>query len=110
MLIIDCLKLIFLFWRVGTPLSYVIPIIFVGTTLVQLFLLCKLKKQWLFLAIFVGIAVLCQLTLWIVVAAMNIGRNAVGLALIGAMVITYSMTIVLGCALGLLIRRFMTHK
>ena len=41
---------------------------------------------------------------------LTMGKNAVGLALIGAMVTTYSMTIVLGCALGLLIRRFMIHK
>lgn len=110
MLIINCLKLIFSFWKFGTPLSYIISLIFFGATIIQLFLFCKLKKQWLFLAIFAGIAVLCQVTLWIIVAATNMGKNAVGLALIGAMVTTYSMTIILGCALGLLIRRFMIHK
>lgn len=109
-MIIKSLKLIFSFWNSGAPLSYIIPAIFLGAMTMQLFLLCKLKKQWLVLTIFAGIAVLCQLSIWIVAAAMDMGRNAVGFALVGAMVITYSLTIVLGCALGLLIRRLMIHK
>ncbi len=108
MIIINSLKLIFSFWKTGAPLSYIVPIVLLGATIIQLFLLCKLKKQWLVLAIFAGIAVLCQLSLWIVAAVM--GRDAVGLALMGAMVITFSMTIVLGCALGLFIHRYIIHK
>jgi len=108
MLIINSLKLIFSFWKLGAPVSYIIPVALIGTVIIQVFLLSKLKKHWLVLAIFAGIAVLCQVSLWIVAARM--GRNAVGLALIAAMVITFSMTIVLGCALGLFIRRFILHK
>lgn len=68
------------------------------------------KKPWLVLAIFAGIAVLYQSSLWMIGAFMDLGWNAIWLALIGVMVITFSMSIVLGCALGLLIRKFMIHK
>ena len=75
-------------------------------------LLCmkRSKKPWLVLAIFAGIAVLYQSSLWMIGALMDLGWNAIWLALIGVMVITFSMSIVLGCALGLLIRKFMIHK
>lgn len=75
-------------------------------------LLCmkRSKKPWLVLAIFAGIAVLYQSSLWMIGAFMDLGWNAIWLALIGVMVIIFSMFIVLGCALGLLIRKFMIHK
>ena len=106
MVIINSLKVIFSFWKFGPPVSYIIPIVFFGAAVLQLSLLSKLKKRWLIPGIFAGIAVLCQLTLWIIVAFSGMGKNALGLALMGAMVITYSMTVVLGCLLGLFIRRF----
>lgn len=70
----------------------------------------QIEKPWLVLAIFAGITVLYQSSLWIIGAFMDLGWNAIWLALIGVMVITFSMSIVLGCALGLLIRKFMVHK
>ena len=44
MLIINCMKLILSFWKLGTPLSYIISLIFFGATLIQLFIFCKIEK------------------------------------------------------------------
>lgn len=98
MILLNILRSVFTFWMLPMPMCLLTPLLFAAALAVQLLVFNRRRRKnigWCVTAI----AVAALLTLsW--AAALILGRNAIGYALLGAIALTALMPVLLGFLLG----------